>query len=183
MGQLFQCCGQRPIPARTGQPRISRQKRLRCRAYPRSHGATLTSSSTPTRIRGLSPLARGNRKWRPRGPSAKGPIPARTGQPPEADLNNNWKRAYPRSHGATADILGPGFKADGLSPLARGNLKDFIFDLWDAGPIPARTGQPIDSGRNDAVFWPIPARTGQPVVIASHLADSGAYPRSHGATR
>ncbi len=70
--------------------------------------------------------------------------------------------AYPRSHGATqlgdAGLLA----AQGLSPLARGNLAMGTESAAPAGPIPARTGQPHP--------------------LALHVPHGRAYPRSHGAT-
>ena len=51
----------------------------------------------------------------------------------------------------------------GLSPLARGNPISAAQKRERTGPIPARTGQPL-------VSWPC-------------LWQSGAYPRSHGATK
>ncbi len=151
-----------PIPARTGQPRISRQKRLRCRAYPRSHGATLSSSSTPTRIRGLSPLARGNQFPMFAHNYDTGPIPARTGQPVYHHLAHMHIGAYPRSHGATEGSLAGQLKGAGLSPLARGNPGQI---KWYEG-----------------LRGPIPARTGQPPITSSCPIGNRAYPRSHGAT-
>ena len=54
-----------PIPARTGQPRARWPSPSEFRAYPRSHGATRSWSSTPGNHGGLSPLARGNLCPRP----------------------------------------------------------------------------------------------------------------------
>ena len=72
-------------------------------------------------------------------------------------------KAYPRSRGATQ--LG-NFMFDmtmGLSPLARGNLRNLGLRLGVFGPIPARAGQP-----RPAMPWCWPWR---------------AYPRSRGTTR
>ena len=70
--------------------------------------------------------------------------------------------AYPRSHGATCADKDLPIPPYGLSPLARGNHIAAINDIAQAGPIPARTGQP---GREGGV-----------------KSTQGAYPRSHGAT-
>ena len=96
-------------------------------------------------------------------PQTIGPIPARTGQPQRGRKALGLDRAYPRSHGATSTsglVLTPG---EGLSPLARGNLKELGITDNRTGPIPARTGQPGWSAWSSASDW--------------------AYPRSHGATQ
>ena len=74
-----------------------------------------------------------------------------------------FKRAYPRSHGATAITFQGICRLTGLSPLARGNR------AWPNTPGP-RSG-------------PIPARTGQPNEMIRAITAARAYPRSHGATR
>ncbi len=91
-----------------------------------------------------------------------GPIPARAGQPPPIGCNTCAPRACPRSRGATCLIPRNSSIESGLSPLARGNLQQRFFDAGDAGPIPARAGQPISGGTPSTIC--------------------GAYPRSRGAT-
>ena len=151
-----------PIPARTGQPSHEFSSTLLGWAYPRSHGATPSGGFFVPSIGGLSPLARGNRRRRHFFGHAHGPIPARTGQPPLAQHERIRKGAYPRSHGATCSDKDLPIPPYGLSPLARGNHIAAINDIAQAGPIPARTGQP---GREGGV-----------------KSTQGAYPRSHGAT-
>ena len=51
-----------PIPARAGQPASRSSRRVHCRAYPRSRGATRMRVSQSSAHVGLSPLARGNRQ-------------------------------------------------------------------------------------------------------------------------
>ena len=111
---------------------------------------------------GLSPLARGNQAGAGAGEGAGGPIPARAGQPGKL-AGITWPdEAYPRSRGATSTqvSLVPG--TVGLSPLARGNPPVPFTDDTPAGPIPARAGQP-----------------GKACDLSG---DTGAYPRSRGAT-
>ena len=50
-----------PIPARAGQPFTVPGIEASCGAYPRSRGATPSSAACTSRMKGLSPLARGNR--------------------------------------------------------------------------------------------------------------------------
>ena len=151
-----------PIPARAGQPPIIRMGRSPMRAYPRSRGATSGRSKLTARLKGLSPLARGNLELLLRRRAAPGPIPARAGQPRWPRQGSRLQGAYPRSRGATygtAPALG---MITGLSPLARGNLLRHAVERLQVGPIPARAGQPAASASLRTGWW--------------------AYPRSRGAT-
>ena len=132
-----------PIPARTGQPLSWPQQNRRQAAYPRSHGATASVTAILRQSRGLSPLARGNRRIAPAPKGYAGPIPARTGQPQTRLAQACLPGAYPRSHGATPPSTGGSVDAKGLSPLARGNLHEVLMNRARRGPIPARTGQPL----------------------------------------
>ena len=152
----------RPIPARTGQPRLAPRRFFQPGAYPRSHGATYVRNFLGHFRKGLSPLARGNLDGALIDRPAVRPIPARTGQPcKRIEYRKGW-RAYPRSHGATRRGRRRLRIRRGLSPLARGNHFVLSFLITTARPIPARTGQP--RAQTFFVSW------------------SAAYPRSHGAT-
>ena len=72
-------------------------------------------------------------------------------------------RAYPRSRGATFEVIAMDGSTSGLSPLARGNQNRNLQFFWHHGPIPARAGQPR--------------------AFRIHNRRSRAYPRSRGATR
>ena len=132
-------------------------------AYPRSHGATPRTTSSTRAATGLSPLARGNLTVKPAPLLKLGPIPARTGQPACFASSHCGQWAYPRSHGATSGRGAKQVGRGGLSPLARGNQDETDKRRSAAGPIPARTGQPL--------------------TLGGHALLGGAYPRSHGATR
>ena len=132
-----------PIPARAGQPMALRPSPCSARAYPRSRGATDSHSAALLGLKGLSPLARGNRPPLRINPGDRGPIPARAGQPDQPATLANSSRAYPRSRGATVSTVLRGFTAKGLSPLARGNHRSRSGHHAVAGPIPARAGQPL----------------------------------------
>ena len=132
------------------------------RAYPRSHGATMSEVVKAMPPQGLSPLARGNLAVAVLAAAILGPIPARTGQPLGTKKPPEGGGAYPRSHGATSCVVPASFTNKGLSPLARGNLRN---------PGAAGSG-----------FGPIPARTGQPGIRKLCHKCLRAYPRSHGAT-
>jgi len=151
-----------PIPARAGQPGIGFAHLSLSRAYPRSRGATMTLATTAPGVKGLSPLARGNRAAACRPGAARGPIPARAGQPPAGAPRHLVGRAYPRSRGATLMGLTPESPHLGLSPLARGNRRQSLIVKPEHGPIPARAGQPAT-----------------PRTVVQRCR---AYPRSRGAT-
>ena len=91
---------------------------------------------------GLSPLARGNRLTVRAPEAVQGPIPARAGQPSSCVSLLAGQRAYPRSRGATATAPHGHPATGGLSPLARGNPISHALAWSQAGPIPARAGQP-----------------------------------------
>ena len=131
-------------------------------AYPRSHGATSYKDALTNDLKGLSPLARGNRCPIITHDFIDGPIPARTGQPLAMPRSARATWAYPRSHGATQAARFSRALPRGLSPLARGNPNCRRARAQPPGPIPARTGQP----RPDADL----------------RRSTRAYPRSHGAT-
>ena len=151
-----------PIPARAGQPPWRATRKRPRAAYPRSRGATSGRSKLTARLKGLSPLARGNRAARQQPVFRDGPIPARAGQPRLSLFLPFAPGAYPRSRGATGPRGLPGLDVEGLSPLARGNLQKVVAAAAGVRPIPARAGQPV---------W----RVGL-------VASVGAYPRSRGAT-
>ena len=111
-----------PIPARAGQPRPSCAARRQSRAYPRSRGATPLGWRMRRWPSGLSPLARGNPLAASSALIPMGPIPARAGQPASRPICSPTARAYPRSRGATRAEAAGRQLAEGLSPLARGNL-------------------------------------------------------------
>ena len=155
------CLG--PIPARAGQPGAATGLAHICWAYPRSRGATVGDALFRQGKKGLSPLARGNR-WCGRLQCVQqGPIPARAGQPDHWNGARRRERAYPRSRGATGSARDQIALFDGLSPLARGNLKQMAMPKLAVGPIPARAGQPASPRESTHPSW--------------------AYPRSRGATR
>ncbi len=151
-----------PIPARAGQPLPASLRPGLLRAYPRSRGATASCSPSRAACKGLSPLARGNRACPRFALLLGGPIPARAGQPGSSPGPACWRRAYPRSRGATRVLCICQSIHHGLSPLARGNRNHGRSVMAATGPIPARAGQPHRS--------------------ASRHHGSGAYPRSRGAT-
>ena len=93
------------------------------RASPRARGTHTPPPPPMPEAQGLSPLARGNHGVVDRPALALGPIPARAGQPIGFFHASLSLGAYPRSRGATVVFRSSTFAAQGLSPLARGNLR------------------------------------------------------------
>ena len=157
-----------PIPARAGQPFAGSAIHCPTGAYPRSRGATSGAAAEMFRLGGLSPLARGNRRSPYLQGASRGPIPARAGQPCPARGARRGRRAYPRSRGATVAVQHIGLLAQGLSPLARGNLQRLAYDEAPAGPIPARAGQPASGRRRCGRFRAYPRSRGATGVLIRH---------------
>ena len=111
-------------------------------AYPRSRGGTMLRLTEQQRLRGLSPLARGNHQQLQNAITRTGPIPARAGEPKKIRSDVSVSGAYPRSRGGTFAVNVLGVSAEGLSPLARGNRYALRDTYGFSGPIPARAGEP-----------------------------------------
>ncbi len=94
-----------PIPARAGEPTARPTSRRRRRAYPRSRGGTSVPEPFALLPCGLSPLARGNLPRQCAGSQRGGPIPARAGEPNDAQTRTDRSGAYPRSRGGTTVVL------------------------------------------------------------------------------
>ena len=133
-----------PIPARAGEPVMPTRRVRRIRAYPRSRRGTTICSTIRVLLMGLSPLAQGNRPYRPNSPSRHGPIPARAGEPKRPCWSAIHTTAYPRSRRGTRRWKGCDDKTKGLSPLAQGNPPELEQALGATGPIPARAGEPCN---------------------------------------
>ena len=150
------------IPAHAGQPRTRYVATRVHWVYPRSRGATNALAFGGRIAAGLSPLTRGNRCGSTTLPTRSGSIPAHAGQPGRRVRRPEERGVYPRSRGATtAWDIGPS-GIQGLSPLTRGNPRQFSGDCRRPGSIPAHAGQPPHATR---------------VVSMMRV-----YPRSRGAT-
>ena len=170
-----------PIPAGAGQPDAALLNEAHDRAYPRWRGATIDALNGIDNSVGLSPLARGNRVSLYLPVTSAGPIPARAGQPANGFTGCDECRAYPRSHGATADSFAAFCIAAGLSPLARGNQNELVLPCFWLGPIPARTGQPGAGCTGRGLLGAYPRSHGAtPVVSSSPLAYPGLSPLARG---
>ena len=130
------------IPACAGEPGPTAGSTHRCRVYPRLRGGTLFACLAGRNELGLSPLARGNLEWSRTRNAFRGSIPACAGEPSASTRKKTSSGVYPRLRGGTIGCLGNGCFGGGLSPLARGNLKQLSFPLQADGSIPACAGEP-----------------------------------------
>ena len=191
-----------PIPARAGEPGSFRAGCHRFKAYPRAGGGTQRPDWIARLGEGLSPRGRGNPEYRgPRAP-ARGPIPARAGEPGSFRAGCHRFKAYPRAGGGTQRPdwiarLGEGLSprgrgnhlrakgclaGGGLSPRGRGNHLRAKGCLAGGGLSPRGRGNRADAGKPRTPSGPIPARAGEPLLADRVFRAFKAYPRAGGGT-
>ena len=151
------------IPAHTGEPRSRSITACCSRVYPRTHGGTHALVLVVLAVGGLSPHTRGNRQLGTLPASARGSIPAHTGEPSCQPSPASRLRVYPRTHGGTSRPARNLSGREGLSPHTRGNLR----------------GPDREAARNGS----IPAHTGEPWSLRIPPSPLRVYPRTHGGTR
>ena len=130
----------RIIPARAGFTLDGADEDPGQQDHPRSRGVYSSAPGASGPSTGSSPLARGLRRARPRGPDPDRIIPARAGFTRSAVNAFRRPRDHPRSRGVYYALLSWADWRDGSSPLARGLHRP----AWSLGPpsriIPARAG-------------------------------------------
>ena len=130
---------------------------------------------------GLPPRVRGNRVLARRTVSLLRPTPARAGQPTRTARPARRTRAYPRACGATRTAPQSQPKPQGLPPRVRGNPARPGAAREDAGPTPARAGQPRSSRRCSRRCWAYPRACGAtPRQLVEWDVDCGLPPRVRG---
>ena len=112
---------------------------------------------------GLSPRVRGNPARRPRSLRASRSIPARAGEPSRRPLGITSIPVYPRACGGTSSTRSSSTMPGGLSPRVRGNRY-----------------RPPHTHRSR---WSIPARAGEPHNTGSGVSSRRVYPRACGGTQ
>ena len=142
-------CSAGSIPACAGEPNAACALATSCGVYPRLRGGTRRSALFLWCRRGLSPLARGNRRGHVYPRAGTGSIPACAGEPIAIDPHPFSTRVYPRLRGGTMHGDEGSGKNLGLSPLARGNHVNRLQRKLPAGSIPACAGEPA-AVRSDA---------------------------------
>ena len=133
------------IPARAGEPLLSRRAHHRPQVYPRACGGTRPALDNPYHVSGLSPRVRGNPVVDASGAQGAGSIPARAGEPHSSRQVTGLRRVYPRACGGTRCRLLAPQSFRGLSPRVRGNLLRIRHRGGGARSIPARAGEPVSS--------------------------------------
>ena len=153
-------CGS--IPARAGEPTLSKTRICCATVYPRASGGTRCSWWPAARLPGLSPRERGNPSRYGPGRMAVRSIPARAGEPHGPAVHGRTAQVYPRASGGTVTSLAMVSPKAGLSPRERGNHG---------------TGRQQRAGGRS-----IPARAGEPGGTRRPATGSTVYPRASGGT-
>ena len=130
------------IPACAGEPLYRQYGLGHPRDYPRVCGGTSIRPSMDSRVLGLSPRVRGNRRASSPECVLHGTIPACAGEPRtgKGQKPDDWD--YPRVCGGTEDLADKAFDRAGLSPRVRGNLSRGRSAAGRGGTIPACAGEP-----------------------------------------
>ena len=110
------------IPACAGEPAPGRERRRRCRVYPRVCGGTRFGVTVNVMVLGLSPRVRGNRVLHERAAFSSRSIPACAGEPASRSGRTLYRQVYPRVCGGTSRNRPSRSTETGLSPRVRGNL-------------------------------------------------------------
>ena len=111
---------QRFIPAGAGNTHATTTICIQIAVYPRWRGEHLASCDPLERADGLSPLARGTRRYVITLEDAIGFIPAGAGNTSGVKPGNNYYSVYPRWRGEHIQSAMLNSDSTGLSPLARG---------------------------------------------------------------
>ncbi len=169
------------IPACAGEPVCRRGRGRTTRVYPRVRGGTLWAVFLQRLSTGLSPRARGNRRfWLLKSPRRRS-IPACAGEPWRRRLGVSRRTVYPRVRGGTASALVTAAGTAGLSPRARGNRVAPGASDESKGSIPACAGEPGCQHRESVVAGVYPrVRGGTGGRLHLHVLAQGLSPRARG---
>ncbi len=170
-----------PIPACAGEPANWPRSASIAWAYPRVRGGTPNKTVYGSCAKGLSPRARGNPAMPDPVTGLIGPIPACAGEPGIGFPFDGADGAYPRVRGGTYPIADFDVRGPGLSPRARGNLRDILVQSRQRGPIPACAGEPRRAFVPLGHFWAYPRVRGGTFERANRNSiDPGLSPRARG---
>ena len=174
-------CSAGSIPACAGEPNAACALATSCGVYPRLRGGTRRSALFLWCRRGLSPLARGNRRGHVYPRAGTGSIPACAGEPIAIDPHPFSTRVYPRLRGGTMHGDEGSGKNLGLSPLARRNHVNRLQRKLPAGSIPACAGEPA-AVRSDAFVCRVYPRLrgGTPSDALRYASQMGLSPLARG---
>ncbi len=128
------------IPARAGNTAFPGSRTRPIAVYPRSRGEHNQIKRGLVTSLGLSPLARGTLNQVNSGRRKERFIPARAGNTRQDRCYFRHWPVYPRSRGEHLSLFPAGKSVTGLSPLARGTLKQGSCVILVLRFIPARAG-------------------------------------------
>ena len=128
------------IPARAGNTGEAGRTEGADGAHPRSRGEHIAYEASQGHQAGSSPLARGTHTPLNRQSRTPGLIPARAGNTPPHQVQDQEPGAHPRSRGEHLALVIISDSALGSSPLARGTLPYYHWSAFFGGLIPARAG-------------------------------------------
>ncbi len=150
----------RSIPARAGEPGHSLDQRSANRVYPRPRGGAGGVALPALTASGLSPPARGSRRYGGRCCACSRSIPARAGEPTGFSSATKPPRVYPRPRGGAIMSRISSRSSTGLSPPARGSRNRSQRRLRHHGSIPARAGEPEVQGATSLIWKVYPRPRG-----------------------
>ena len=128
------------IPSPEGNTVTAPRRMTYSRAHPRSRGEHVSSSASPRRRRGSSPLAQGT-PLRPSGESGVGGlIPTHAGNTLKSTRCMALTRAHPRSRREHSPTKALRRRTWGSSPLTRGALRQIVQLAHGLRLIPAHAG-------------------------------------------
>ena len=170
------------IPARAGEPSLSRLGRPATWVYPRTGGGTAAGTTSILDAPGVYPRTGGGTvRESDLADAGEGSIPARAGEPGKDRWNEVAEGVYPRTGGGTSSSVCLSRRGWGLSPHGRGNRisrRSFakcprVYPRTGGGTTPPRGPRIGDMGS-------IPARAGEPGPTRD--LPGGVYPRTGGGT-
>ena len=173
--------GDGSIPACAGEPARARATCALAGVYPRVRGGTAAGTAIGDGGPGLSPRARGNLHDPAADVPQIGSIPACAGEPARSCRRCAADRVYPRVRGGTLTSRFSGTTIAGLSPRARGNLRNADGRNGASGSIPACAGEPR-AGRVRDYGRRVYPRVRGGTTLAAHYKDAagGLSPRARG---
>ena len=173
--------GWRLIPARAGNTSGYPDPGSREPAHPRSRGEHPSASTSRSRQRGSSPLARGTRRCHSQGATKPRLIPARAGNTLKSSSEALSAAAHPRSRGEHRVGAGAYEARIGSSPLARGTLNVCHSAKRLARLIPARAGNTVSTQRGKSDRPAHPRSRGEHTAITAIIGSpSGSSPLARG---
>ena len=173
--------GWRLIPARAGNTSGYPDPGSREPAHPRSRGEHPSASTSRSRQRGSSPLARGTRRCHSQGATKPRLIPARAGNTAYPLAEEDHAPAHPRSRGEHVPVTLAPERAFGSSPLARGTRELIDHRGQRLRLIPARAGNTGYGESRPRAPQAHPRSRGEhPTPTARSISGGGSSPLARG---